>query len=49
MNLHFVFLPPLPGEGWGGGTMASTQARHSLGTAPIPAFPRKGKEQEGRP
>lgn len=49
MNLHFVFLPPLSGEGWGGGTTASTRARRSPGTAPIPAFRRKGKEQEGRP
>jgi hypothetical protein len=45
----FAFLPPLPGEGWGGGTTASIQAQRSLGAAPIPAFPRKGKGQEGRP
>jgi hypothetical protein len=41
----FAFFPPLTGEGQGGGTTASTHAWRSLGAAPIPAFPRKGKEQ----
>ncbi len=46
--MEFVFLPSPLGEGRGGGTTAFIQARRSLGAAPIPAFPQRGKEQEGR-
>jgi hypothetical protein len=35
-------VPPLPGEGRGGGTTASTQ----FVAPPIATFPRKGKGQE---
>ena len=45
-----VFLPPLPGEGWGGGTTASETTQHpNRRPAPIPAFPRRGKEHTPKP
>ncbi len=46
--MEFVFLPSPLGEGRGGGTTASSQSQRSLGTAPVPTFPQRGKEQEGR-
>ncbi|MDQ0024057.1 hypothetical protein J2X90_001852 [Variovorax paradoxus] len=38
-----ALLPPLPGEGWGGG---KRHVYRALCPAPIPTFPRKGKEQD---
>jgi hypothetical protein len=37
--MNFFFLPPLPGEGRGGGAAAHIPA-------PIPTFPREGKEEQ---
>ena len=49
--LHPRSLPPLPGEGWGGGKRPP-QRQHrqhrqqtTRSRAPIPSFPRKGKER----
>jgi hypothetical protein len=39
-----ALLPPLPGEGWGGGK-AERRPFRAL-SAPIPTFPQKGKEQD---
>jgi hypothetical protein len=46
-----VFLPPLPGEGWGGGTRRSLRRCVASAVVPPsqPPFPRKGKEQCIRP
>ncbi len=46
--LAFEFLPLPLGEGRGGGTRRSMKhCAEQTPLAPIPAFPRKGKAQEG--
>ena len=46
--MEFVFLPSPLGEGRGGSTTVFSQSHSSLVIVPIPTFPQRGKEQEGR-